>query len=120
MGVQVSKLDEIREAAGRVHVASLDAPLEDGKSTLGSRYASGAESGENLSNRALDAVSNAALRKAIKDLPRQQREILWRRYFDPNPSTYRKLGDEFNLHPEIVRKLEHRALESLRDNSAVA
>jgi RNA polymerase primary sigma factor len=110
-GITLAELEEAR-AASRV-VTSLDRPVgEDEETSFGALLASG----ERGPDEEVDILlRDDALRRALEQLPEQEREVVKLRYGvggdDPTPlgETGRKLG----ISQDTVRRLERKALAEL-------
>jgi RNA polymerase primary sigma factor len=108
----VHQVKEVREAARAV--TSLDRPVgeEDGAS-LGELFPSGEEEPvEEVEREAREQV----VKRAVAELPSQQREILCRRYGltdDRRPQTVEQVVRSLGVSRAEVRQLEHMALEGL-------
>jgi RNA polymerase primary sigma factor len=113
-GITAEELEEAR-AASRV-VASLDRPVGEGEETsLGALLASDERGPDEL----VDIVlRDDALRRALEQLPEQEREVVKLRYGvggdDPTPlsETGRRLG----ISQDTVRRLERNALAELAES----
>src|SRR5215217_7216867 len=110
-------LKQVREvrAAGRA-VASLDRPLaEDNGTSFGDLVArEEAEPSEDVEI----SLGEKALRRAVRELPDREQEIIKLRYGlngDPDPVSLEEIGRRLGITRERVRQLETRALERLAE-----
>jgi RNA polymerase primary sigma factor len=108
----LKQVREVRKAARAV--TSLDRPIgEDSGSTFGDLFPGDAPPAEEEIHVSLQ---QDVLRKALRQLPDREREVLKRRYGlngDPDPQSLEQIGRHLGLTRERVRQLESRALERL-------
>ena len=110
----VKQVREAREAA-RV-VASLDKPVGEGNDTSFGDLVAG-ESPE-PSEEVHVSLGEQALRRAVKELPEKEREVIKLRYGmngDAGPVSLDEIGRRLGVTRERVRQIEARALERLSE-----
>jgi RNA polymerase primary sigma factor len=99
---------------------SLDAPVgDDEDALLGHCIAD--ERTQTPYERAADSLVRQALRCALGELPRRERQVLELRYglHDEPPRTYEEIGRSLGVTRERIRQLERRSLERLRSQDAL-
>jgi RNA polymerase primary sigma factor len=99
---------------------SLDAPDGDEEeSPLGHRIVD--ERAESPYERAAESLARQALRCALGELPRRERQVLELRYGlrGESPRTYEEIGRSLGVTRERIRQLERRSLERLRSQDTL-
>ncbi len=111
--VSLRELKQVREAARAV--TSLDVPIgEDGETSLGDLVASVPdEAAEEIH----EADERASLRRAVADLPSDERNVLVLRFglAGNDPMTLQQVADELDSTRDRVRRIERDALTKLAD-----
>jgi RNA polymerase primary sigma factor len=113
VGVSEEQFERVRDAARAV--TSLDQPIrsgDDDATVFGDFVADEDESPEEEVHLSLRTES---LRKAVEDLPDNEREVIVLRYGlkDGEPWTLKEIADRLGVSRERVRKIEEKALQRL-------
>ena len=114
----LAQLEETRDVARTV--TSLDRPVgEEGDTALGDLLA---ERRAGAREEVEIGLRDEALRRALEQLPEQEREVIELRYGvdGDEPTPLREAGRRLGLSPERVRRIEHKALERLATTREVA
>ncbi len=127
-GIEPEELESIRRSAQAP--ISLEAPVGDEEqSEFGQLIAD--EQAESPYDRAVETLTNEALRDALENLSYRERRVLELRYGFGNqrPQTLEEVGRAFNVTRERIRQVEHQSLkklqslrqtQQLRDDTATA
>ncbi len=94
---------------------SLEKPVGDeGQSEFGELIPD--EQAESPYERAVEALTNEALREALENLSYRERRVLELRYGlgDQHPRTLQEVARAFNITRERIRQIEHQALKKLQ------
>jgi RNA polymerase primary sigma factor len=100
-------------------VTSLDRPVgEEGETTLGQLQASDSPGPE---EEVSVSLGEQALRRAIGELPEEEREVVKLRYGinGDNPHPLERIGRRLGRSPRDVREIERRALSRLAENREI-
>jgi len=111
--LSLRELKQVREAARAV--TSLDVPIgEDGETSLGDLVASVPDE---TANEIHEADERASLRRAVADLPSDERSVLVLRFglAGNDPMTLQQVADELDSTRDRVRRIERDALTKLAD-----
>jgi RNA polymerase primary sigma factor len=112
-GLEPTEVESIRRAAQAP--ISLETPVgEEEQSEFGQLIAD--EQAESPYERAVETLTNEALREALENLSHRERRVLELRYGlgDQHPRTLDELGRTFNVTRERIRQIEHHALKKLQ------
>ena len=112
-GVEPEEVDAIRRSAQAP--ISLEKPVgEEEHTEFGQLIAD--EHAESPYERAVEALSNEALREALENLSYRERRVLELRYGlgDQHPRTLDEVGHAFNVTRERIRQIEHQSLRKLQ------
>ncbi len=112
--IEPEEVESIRRSAQAP--ISLEKPVGDEEqSEFGQLIAD--ERAESPYERAVEALSNAALREALENLSYRDRRVLELRYGlgDQHPRTLDEVGRAFNVTRERIRQIEHQALKKLQN-----
>jgi RNA polymerase primary sigma factor len=112
-GLEPDEVDAIRRSAQAP--ISLEKPVGDeGQYEFGQLIAD--EQAESPYERAVEALSNEALREALENLSYRERRVLELRYGlgDQHPRTLDEVGRAFNVTRERIRQIEHQSLRKLQ------
>ena len=112
-GIEPEEVDSIRRSAQAP--ISLETPVGDEEqSEFGQLIAD--EHAESPYDRAVDTITNEALRNALENLSYRERRVLELRYGlgDQRPRTLDEVGRAFNVTRERIRQIEHRSLKKLQ------
>ncbi len=127
-GIEPEEVESIRRSAQAP--ISLEKPVgDDEQSEFGELIAD--EQAESPYERAVEALTNEALREALENLSYRERRVLELRYGlgGQHPRTLDEVGRAFNVTRERIRQIEHHALsklqslhqaQQLRDDVAIA
>jgi RNA polymerase primary sigma factor len=127
-GIEPEEVESIRRSAQAP--ISLEAPVGDEEqSEFGQLIAD--EQAESPYDRAVETLTNEALRDALENLSYRERRVLELRYGFGNqrPQTLEEVGRAFNVTRERIRQVEHQSLkklqslrqtQQLRDDTATA
>jgi len=127
-GIEPEEVESIRRSAQAP--ISLEAPVGDEEqSEFGQLIAD--EQAESPYDRAVETLTNEALRDALENLSYRERRVLELRYgFDnQRPQTLEEVARAFNVTRERIRQVEHQSLkklqslrqtQQLRDDTATA
>jgi RNA polymerase primary sigma factor len=113
-GIEPEEVDAIRRSAQAP--ISLEKPVGDEEqSEFGEQIAD--EQAESPYERAVEALTNDALREALGNLPYRERRVLELRYGlgGQHPRTLDEIGCAFNVTRERIRQLENQALKKLQN-----
>jgi RNA polymerase primary sigma factor len=112
-GIAPGEVESIRRSAQAP--ISLEKPVGDEDQTeFGQLIAD--EQAESPYQRAVEALTNEALRDALESLSYRERRVIELRYGlgDQQPRTLDEVGRAFNVTRERVRQIEHRSLKKLQ------
>jgi RNA polymerase primary sigma factor len=112
-GIAPEEVESIRRSA-RAPI-SLEKPVgDDEQSEFGELIAD--EHAESPYDRAVEILTNEALREALESLSYRERRVLELRYGlgDQHPRTLDEVGRTFNVSRERIRQLENQALRKLQ------
>jgi len=112
-GIEPEEVESIRRFAQTP--VSLEMPVGDeDQFELGQLIAD--EQAESPYERAVETLTNAALREALENLSYRERRVLELRYGlgDQHPRTLDEVGRAFNVTRERIRQIEHHALKKLQ------
>jgi RNA polymerase primary sigma factor len=111
-GISPEEVESIRRSAQTP--MSLEKPVGDDEQTeFGQLIAD--EHAESPYERAVEVLTNEALRAALENLSYRERRVLELRYGldDQHPRTLDEVGRTFNVTRERIRQIEHQALNKL-------
>src|SRR5881227_261579 len=112
-GIEPDEVDSIKRSAQAP--ISLEKPVGDEEeSEFGQLIAD--EHAESPYERAVEALSNEALREALENLSYRERRVIELRYGlgDQHPRTLDEVGHAFNVTRERIRQIEHQSLRKLQ------
>jgi RNA polymerase primary sigma factor len=112
-GIEPEEVESIRRSAQAP--ISLETPVGDEEqSEFGQLIAD--EQAESPYDRAVETLTNAALRDALENLSYRERRVLELRYGldDQRPRTLDEVGRAFNVTRERIRQIEHQSLKKLQ------
>jgi len=112
-GIEPEEVESIRRFAQSP--VSLDMPVGDeDQFEFGQLIAD--EEAESPYERAVETLTNAALREALESLSYRERRVLELRYGlgDQHPRTLKEVAGAFNVTRERIRQIEHRSLKKLQ------
>ena len=127
-GIEPEEVESIRRSAQAP--ISLEKPIGDEEqSEFGQLIAD--DQAESPYERAVEILTNQALREALENLSYRERRVLELRYGlgDQHPRTLDEVGRAFNVTRERIRQIEHQALnklqslhqtQQLRDDNGIA
>jgi RNA polymerase primary sigma factor len=113
-GIEPEEVESIRRSA-RAPI-SLEKPVgEEEQSEFGQLIAD--EQAESPYERAVELLTNEALREALEKLSYRERRVLELRYGlgDEHPRTLGEVGRAFNVTHERIRQIEHQSLKKLQN-----
>jgi RNA polymerase primary sigma factor len=113
-GIEPDEVESIRRSAQAP--ISLEKPIGDEEQTeFGQLIAD--EQMESPYERAVEALTNEALREALENLSYRERRVIELRYGlgDQHPRTLDEVGRAFNVTRERIRQIEHRSLKKLQE-----
>jgi RNA polymerase primary sigma factor len=113
-GIDPDEVDSIKRSAQAP--VSLEKPVgDDEQSEFGQFIAD--EQAESPYERAVEILTNEALREALENLSYRERRVLELRYGlgGEHPRTLDEVGRTFNVTRERIRQLEHQSLEKLQN-----
>jgi RNA polymerase primary sigma factor len=113
-GIDPNEVDSIKRSAQAP--VSLEKPVgDDEQSEFGQFIAD--EGAESPYERAVEILTNEALREALENLSYRERRVLELRYGlgGEHPRTLDEVGRTFNVTRERIRQLEHQSLEKLQN-----
>jgi RNA polymerase primary sigma factor len=113
-GIDPEEVDSIKRSAQAP--ISLEKPVgDDEQSEFGQFIAD--EQAESPYERAVEILTNEALREALENLSYRERRVLELRYGlgGEHPRTLDEVGRTFNVTRERIRQLEHQSLEKLQN-----
>ena len=113
-GIDPEEVDSIKRSAQAP--LSLEKPVGDGEECeFGQLIAD--ERAESPYERAVEILTNEALREALEKLSWRERRVLELRYGlgGEHPRTLDEVGRTFNVTRERIRQIEHQALKKLRN-----
>jgi RNA polymerase primary sigma factor len=113
-GLEPAEVESVRRSA-RTPI-SLQTPVGDEEqSELGQLIVD--EHAESPYDRAVETLTNEALRDALVNLSHRERRVLELRYGlgDQHPRTLDEVGRAFNVTRERIRQIEHQSLTKLRN-----
>jgi RNA polymerase primary sigma factor len=113
-GIDPDEVDSIKRSAQAP--VSLEKPVgADEESEFGQFIAD--EQAESPYERAVEILTNEALREALENLSYRERRVLELRYGlgGEHPRTLDEVGRTFNVTRERIRQLEHQSLEKLQN-----
>jgi RNA polymerase primary sigma factor len=113
-GIEAAEVESIRRSAQAP--ISLEKPVGDEEQTeFGQLIAD--EQAESPYERAVEALTNKALREALENLSYRERRVLELRYGvgDQHPRTLDEVARAFNVTRERIRQIEHKSLKKLRE-----
>ena len=113
-GIDPEEVDSIKRSAQAP--ISLEMPVGDGEeSEFGQLIAD--ERAESPYERAVEILTNEALREALEKLSYRERRVLELRYGlgGEHPRTLAEVGRTFNVTRERIRQIENQALKKLRN-----
>jgi RNA polymerase primary sigma factor len=116
-GVEPDEVDSIKRSAQAP--ISLETPVgDDEESEFGQFIAD--DQAESPYERAVEILTNEALRAALENLSYRERRVLELRYGlgGEHPCTLEEVGRTFNVTRERIRQIEHQALRKLQNLSA--
>jgi RNA polymerase primary sigma factor len=114
VGIEPDEVDSIRRFAQAP--ISLEMPIgNEEQSELGQFIAD--EHAESPYERAVEVLTNEALRDALENLSYRERRVLELRYGlgDQHPRTLEEVGRTFNVTRERIRQIENQSLKKLQD-----
>jgi RNA polymerase primary sigma factor len=112
-GIEPEEVESIRRSAQAP--ISLATPVGDDEQTeFGQMIAD--EHAESPYDRAVESLTNDALREALENLSYRERRVLELRYGlgDQHPRTLDEVGRTFNVTRERIRQIEHQSLKKLQ------
>jgi RNA polymerase primary sigma factor len=112
-GIEPEEVDAIRRSAQAP--ISLEKPVGDEDQTeFGQLIAD--ERAESPYQRAVEVLTNEALRDALENLSYRERRVIELRYGlgDQQPRTLDEVGRTFNVTRERIRQIEHKSLKKLQ------
>ncbi len=112
-GIEPEEVESIKRSAQAP--VSLEKPVGDEEQTeLGQLIAD--ERAESPYERAVETLTNEALREALENLSHRERRVLELRYGlgGEHPRTLDEVGRTFNVTRERIRQVEHHALNKLK------
>jgi RNA polymerase primary sigma factor len=112
-GIEPEEVESIKRSAQAP--ISLEKPVGDEQQAeFGQLIAD--EQAESPYERAVEILTNEALRKSLETLSYRERRVLELRYGlgDQHPRTLDKIGRTFNVTRERIRQVEHQALDKLQ------
>ena len=112
-GIDPEEVDSIRRSAQAP--ISLEKPVGDeDQSEFGQLIAD--ERAESPYERAVEVLTNEALREALENLSYRERRVIELRYGlgDQQPRTLDEVGRTFNVTRERIRQIEHNSLKKLQ------
>jgi len=113
-GIDPDEVDSIRRSAQAP--VSLEKPVGGGEeeSEFGQFIAD--EEAESPYERAVETLTNEALREALENLSYRERRVLELRYGldGEHPRTLQEVGRTFNVTRERIRQIEHQSLKKLQ------
>ncbi len=112
-GIEPQEVDAIRRSAQAP--ISLEKPVGDEEQTeFGQLIAD--ERAESPYQRAVEVLTNEALREALESLSYRERRVIELRYGlgDQQPRTLDEVGRAFNVTRERIRQIEHKSLRKLQ------
>ena len=115
-GIEPEEVESIRRSAQAP--ISLEKPIGDeDQSEFGQLIAD--ERAESPYERAVEILTNEALRDALENLSYRERRVLELRYGlgDQHPRTLDEVGRTFNVTRERIRQIEHHSLRSSRNST---
>jgi RNA polymerase primary sigma factor len=113
-GIEPEEVESIRRSAQAP--ISLEKPVGDEEqSEFGHLIAD--EHAESPYERAVEALTNEALRQALENLSYRERRVIELHYGlgDQQPRTLNEIGRRFNVTRERIRQIEHRSLKKLQE-----
>ena len=112
-GIEPDEVESIRRSAQAP--VSLEKPVGDEQQSEFGQFIAD-ERAESPYERAVEILTNEALRDALNTLSYRERRVLELRYGlgDQHPRTLDELGRTFNVTRERIRQVEHRALDKLQ------
>ncbi|MDQ2760964.1 MAG: sigma-70 family RNA polymerase sigma factor [Actinomycetota bacterium] len=113
-GIEPDEVESIKRSAQAP--VSLEKPVGDeGESEFGQLIAD--ERAESPYERAVEILTNEALRDALENLSYRERRVLELRYGlgDERPRTLDEIGRTFNVTRERIRQIENQSLEKLQN-----
>jgi RNA polymerase primary sigma factor len=113
-GIEPDEVESIKRSAQAP--ISLEKPVgDDEQSELGQLIAD--DHAESPYERAVEVLTNEALREALENLSYRERRVLELRYGlgDQHPRTLDEVGRTFNVTRERIRQVEHQALRKLQN-----
>ena len=113
-GIEPDEVDSIKRSAQAP--VSLEKPVgDDEQSEFGQFIAD--EGAESPYERAVEILTNEALRDALENLSYRERRVLELRYGlgGEHPRTLDEVGRTFNVTRERIRKIEHQSLKKLQN-----
>ena len=113
-GIEPEEVESIRRSAQAP--ISLEKPVGDEEQTeFGQLIAD--EQAESPYQRAVETLTNEALRDALENLSYRERRVIELRYGlgDQEPRTLDEVGRTFNVTRERIRQIEHRSLKKLQE-----
>jgi RNA polymerase primary sigma factor len=113
-GIKPDEVESIKRSAQAP--ISLEKPIGDeDQSEFGELIAD--EQAESPYERAVETLTNEALRDALENLGYRERRVLELRYGlgDEHPRTLDEIGRTFHVSRERIRQLEHQALKKLQN-----
>ena len=111
-GIRPEEVESITRSA-RAPI-SLEKPVGDEEQSEFGEFIAD-EQAESPYERAVEILTNEALRAALETLPDRERRVLELRYGlgDQHPRTLDEVGHTFNVTRERIRQIEHQALRKL-------
>jgi RNA polymerase primary sigma factor len=111
-GIEPEEIESIKRIAQAP--ISLEKPVGDEEQSEFGQFIAD-EQAESPYERALEILTNEALRGALENLSYRERRVLELRYGvgDEHPRTLDEVGRAFNVTRERIRQIEHRALKKL-------
>jgi len=112
-GIEPDEVESIRRSAQTP--ISLEKPVGDEENTEFGRLIAD-EQAESPYERAVEALTNEALREALENLSYRERRVIELRYGlgDQHPRTLDEIGRTFNVTRERIRQIEHQSLKKLQ------
>jgi RNA polymerase primary sigma factor len=113
-GIEPEEVESIKRSAQAP--ISLEKPVgDDEQSEFGQLIAD--DQAESPYERAVEILTNKALREALENLSYRERRVLELRYGlgDQHPRTLDEVGRTFNVARERIRQVEHQALRKLQN-----